>query len=228
MVRSLLRRLPLAALMLGAACSDSTSPRGPDDTLRTARHLDSLFSQSCTNFNNATRCQVLYLALHAAALGASPTPVILTTQSGQETWTGYVVETGIHPFSAPFWDSTFDMVFYRDPKVTTAMYVTFAPNSQAQATLVENAATTTVTAGTGTIALSQLGIPCESAPSLPQGTSWWGVCALATFNASLSVAFDLPVGIDPALATISLGPQSMNGIRDVPAGTPSGSVVRNH
>src|SRR5581483_6960656 len=228
MVRSLVRRLPIAALVVTAACSDSTSPRGPDPTLSTARHLDSLFSKSCTNFNNATRCQVLYYALHAAALGASPTTTILTTQSGQETWTGYVIETGIHPFSAPFWDSTFDMVLYRDPKVTTALYVTFIAHDQAQVTLVENTTATTLTNGSGTVALTQLGNSCGSTPSLPQGTSWWGVCALATFNASLSVAFDLPPGINPALATISLGPQSMNGIRDVPAGTPSGSVVRGH
>ena len=81
MVRFLVRRLPIAALMMGVACSESTSPRGPDPTLRAARHLDSLFTQSCKNFNNATRCQVLYFALHAAALGAEPTSVILTTAS---------------------------------------------------------------------------------------------------------------------------------------------------
>jgi hypothetical protein len=224
MVRSLMRRLPIAALMLGAACSDSTSPR----TLSTARHLDSLFSQSCTNFNNATRCQVLYFALHAAALGAPPTSVILTTPSGQETWTGYVIETGIHPFSAPFWDSTFDLVLYRDPKVTTAMYVTFLPYAQAQATLVEHTTATSLTTGSGTIALTQLGNPCGSTPSMPQGTSWWGVCEFATFKASLNVAFDLPAGIDRALATVSLGPQSINGVRDVPAGTASGSVDAAH
>ena len=201
MVRSLVRGLPFAAFMMSAACSDSTSPRGPDHSLSTARHLDSLFSKSCAHFNNATRCQVLYLALHAAALGAEPTSVILTTPSGQETWTGYAIETGIHPFSAPFWDSTFDMVLYRDPKVTTAMYVTFLPYTQAQATLVQNATATSVTDGSGTITLTQLGTPCESAPSMPQGASWWGVCGLATFNASLSVAFDLPAGIDPSLAT---------------------------
>lgn len=228
MVRSLLRRLPIAALMLGLACSDSTSPRSPDHIILTARHLDSLFSQSCAQFTNATRCQVLYLALHAAALGAPPTSVIVTTQSGQETWTGYVIETGFHPYSAPFWDSTFDLVVYRDPKVTTALYVTFTAQTPTQATLVQNTAATAVTNGTGAVALTQLGNPCGSMPSLAQGTSWWGNCQLASFQGSLMVAFDLPAGIDPALNTISLGPQTINGVRDVPSGSPSGSVVGHH
>lgn len=235
MVRSRSRGLPITALIVFAACSDNTGPRTPGHTLSTARHLDSLFTQSCAVFDNPTRCQVLYLALHAAALGASPTSVIVTTQSRQETWTGYVVLTGFHPYSAPFWDSTFDMVLYRDPKVTTALYVAFLPFtnasgqviwSQAQVTLVQNAVATSVTDGTGAIATSQLGNPCGSAPALSQGTSWWGVCQLATFNGSLSVAFDLPAGIDPALNTISIAPQSINGVRDVPTGKPSAMIVR--
>lgn len=237
MVRSLMLKLPIAALMLCAACTDDTGPSGPNHTLSTARHLDSLFAKSCANFSNATRCQVLYLASHAAALGAAPTSVVVTTSRRQETWAGYVVESGIHPFSAPFWDSTFAMVLYRDAKVTTALYVAFVPYtngsgqmvwSQAQATLVENAAATTVTNGSGSITLTQRGNPCASVPSLPQGTSWWGVCNLATFNASLNVAFALPADIDPALETISIGPQAMNGVRDVPQGTASGSIVGDH
>jgi hypothetical protein len=181
---------------------------------------------------------VLYFALHAAALGATPSYVTVTTSSGPELWQGYVVLSGAYIYGnqeeGP-WDSTYIMVLYRDRQVTTALYAfpyalygVEPPVSGMTAQIVQDTSATQQTQGSGGITTTRLGNTCGSMPSLPEGTSWWGVCRLGIFNASMSVTFTLPPGIDPELGTITIDAQSLNGARDVPQGVANTAVEEPH
>jgi hypothetical protein len=237
MIRFLAKGAPLAALVLCAACSDSSGPPGPGAAV-IAQHLDSLYTQGCGVFHNVTRCEVLYFALHAAALGATPSYVTVRTSSGPQLWQGYVVLSGSYIYGNQVegpWDSTYTMVLYRDRQVTTALLVfpyallgVQPPVSGMTAQLVQDTIATEQTRGSGGITTTHLGNTCGSMPSFPEGTSWFGVCRLGTFNASMNVTFTLPPGIDPEFGTITIDPQSLHGARDVPKGVANTVVEEPH
>jgi hypothetical protein len=228
----MMKRLSLIAQVIvfavAVACSDSTGPSA-------AVHVDQLYQQACrladTGMSQTPilgspyypRCAMFALLLAAPASGAQPSPVQVTTSSGVQTWHAVVIAEADTAPGNTLNDSSFFLVAYADANVTTALVSVFTATSSgfknlgsaiytdAPITLsssANNVVMSTVTTGGPCNDVSgltnPLGVPIVYAPS---------VCHLATFNVAISAKFQATPGLDAALETITITPQTVNGIR---------------
>jgi len=236
---SLSTRLALAAALgivaTTAACGgSSTGPGGGGGpkagTL--AQHFDTLYqhakasSASDTNFN--FRAEAISDLDLAAAFGAAPTNITVTTSTGTEQWKGFVFEE-LHDSSGVVDSATF-IVAYRDSLVHTMVLSGFLGNGTSLGSylLANDTLRIASISRTQSATLTSVGSACPTpiaglvAPVI--ATAETTTCTSAQFDAALSLGFPATTGVDPALTSVSFPTTSIAGERFVDAST-SGSRV---
>ena len=230
-------RLALAATIVAtlAACgSSSTGPGGGGGpkagTL--AQHFDTLYqhakASSVSDTNFTFRAQVLSDLELAAAFGAAPTTITVTTASGTEQWKGFVFEE-LHTTSGVVDSATF-IVAYRDSLVHTMVLSGFLANGTSLGSflLANDTLGIASTSRTESASLTSEGSSCSTPIAglvnpiiAAAGTT---TCTSAQFDAALALGFPATTGVDAALTAVSFPTTSIAGERFVDAGT-AGSRV---
>jgi hypothetical protein len=236
----LINRLSVAAALgviaTVAACSDSTTgpPGGGPKAGTLAQHFDTLYAQakaSSTSDTNFTfRAALLSDIELAAAFGATPTNLTVTTSAGTEQWKGFVFEevstdTGVAS------DSVLFVVAYRDSLAHTILVAGFQGNgSLFIKTLLTNDTLQLVSnSGSGSATLTSVGSGCATPiaglvnPIIVSAEST--TCTSAVFGAALTLGFPAATGVDPALTSLSFPTTSFAGERFFDASS-AGSRVR--
>jgi len=232
-------RLSLAAAIgivaTTAACGgSSTGPGGgggpTPGTL--AQHFDTLFqhakasSVGDTNFN--FRAEALSDLELAAAFGAAPTNITVTTSAGTEQWKGFVFEE-VHDSSGVVDSATF-IVAYRDSLVHTMILSGFLGNglSLGSFLLANDTLEISSSSHTQSVTLTSVGGSCPAPiaglanPFIATAEST--TCSLAQFNASLALGFPATTNVDAALTAVSFPSTSIAGERFVDVATPGSRV----
>jgi hypothetical protein len=234
-------RLSAAAALIviaaTAACgSDSTGPPGGGGSTpgTLAQHVDTLYQHakatSVGDTNFVARTELISNLELAAAFGAAPTSVTVTTSAGTETWKGFVFEE-LHPdTNGSSVDSAYFVVVYRDSLVHTMVLAGFLPNGTslgiellANDTLVADAST-----HSGSTSITSVGSSCATPIAglvnpiiaTAQGTT----CLSAVFSSSLALTFPAHAGVDPALTAFSFSTTSFAGERFSDVGVPGNRV----
>jgi hypothetical protein len=227
-------RLSLAAAFVVtiAACGgSSTGPGGGGGpkagTL--AQQFDTLYQQAKassvgdTNFN--FRAEALSDLVLAAAFGAAPTTITVTTASGTEQWKGFVFEE-VHDSSGVVDSATF-IVAYRDSLVHAMVLSGFLGNGTSLGSflLANDTLGIASTSRTQSSTLTSVGGSCPTPiaglvdPIITAAQTT--TCTLAQFNAALALGFPATAGVDAALTTVSFPATSIAGERFLDASTPS-------
>ncbi len=226
-------RLALAAAIVAtlAACgSSSTGPGGGGGpkagTL--AQHFDTLYQQakasSVSDTNFTFRAEALSDLELAAAFGAAPTNITVTTASGTEQWKGFVFEE-VHD-SSGVEDSASFIVAYRDSLVHTMVVTGFLGNGTSLGSflLANDTLGIASTSRTESASLTSVGSACATPiaglvnPII--ATALTTTCASAQFNAALALGFPATTGVDAALTTVSFPTTSIAGERFLDASSP--------
>jgi hypothetical protein len=231
----MMKRLALM-LPLAIACSDT----GPSAAVR----FDELYRQTCrlaTDSSsvhglpdpgnpNYSRCIVLAIVVSATASGAEPSSIQVGTASGTQTWQAIVVAEADTASDGSRIDSSFSLVAY-DAHFSTAVVAQYAgaPDSFTNfGSAIYTSAPVTIRGSGGPVTFTTLSIgsQCRDVPGLtnPFGADTGNympiefapsVCHLATFDAQMSATFGTAAGLDSSFRTITIAPQSVNGIRVV-------------
>lgn len=232
-------RLALAAAIgivaTTAACGgSSTGPGGGGNhtpgTL--AQHFDTLYqhahASSVSDTNFIFRAQALSDLELAAAFGAAPTTITVTTSSGTEQWKGFVFEE-LHDSSGVVDSATF-IVAYRDSLVHTMVLSGFRANGTSLGSflLANDTLGIASSSRTQSASLTSVGSSCPTPiaglvdPVIAAAETT--TCTLAQFNAALALGFPAITGVDAALTAVSFPTTSIAGQRFVDAGTPGSRV----
>jgi hypothetical protein len=208
-----------AAVIGGIGCGNSKSATAP--SARTdAEHFDSLYvaAMLAGTHGDSLRGTVLtYLEL-AAAEGATPVPVTVTTASGTEQWQALSFEIA-DTSGSPAANTIATTVVYSDENVTDAVFGEVTTGSDPHAFAEMVASDTIYVASTAATALATVTShgACPS-PSGYQNPIFTTVaqtyhCTLATFVASLNATFPATPGVDSSLTKISFSSLTSNGVR---------------
>lgn len=222
----------LLVVAFAAACSDSTGP-GTQSPAQIALHFDSIAirakAQSDTNGAYGVRTLLATLIEIPAALGATPSPVSVTTATGVESWKAYeLLELTSNGTSNN--DSSFAILMFRDADAHTAFIAFFDSTGAVQDGGLVTGDTIPVSpnAGTATTSLTSVGSACATPssslhnPGLASFTL--GTCNLARFRTTLQLTLPSKTGVDAALTSLAFTNANMNGVRLVDAAT--GAAVR--
>jgi hypothetical protein len=232
--RSLAAALGVIATV--AACSDSTtSPGGGGPKAGTlAQHFDTLFAQakalSATNINYLPRANLLSGLELAAAFGASPTNVTVTTSVGTEQWKGFVIEEVLNDTSSSP-DSAIFVFVYRDSMAHTGVLSGFHSDGTplASVLLTDDTIGVNDNSRSGSFTLVSVGGSCATPiaglvnPLIATDES--DTCASAVFNIALTLGFPSTAGVDAALTSISFPVTSFGGERFVVAASAGARVA---
>lgn len=225
----------LGVIATAAACSDSTTgPGGGGPKAGTlAQHFDTLYAQakaSSTSDTNFTfRAELLSDLELAAAFGASPTTVTVTTSAGTEQWKGFVFEEVLNDSgSAP--DSAILVFVYRDSMAHTGVLSGFHSDGTPLASVLVTNDTVAVndTSRAGSFTLVSVGASCVTPiaglvnPIIAKDQS--AACASAVLNVALTLGFPSTTGVDPALTSLSFPMTSFAGERFVHASSAGARV----
>lgn len=223
----------LGVIATVGACSDSTTaPPGPKaGTL--AQHFDTLFAQakalSTSDLNYVLRSVLLSDLELAAAFGASPTNVTVTTSVGTEQWKGFVIEETLNDTaSSP--DSAIFVFVYRDSMAHTGVLSGFHSNGTPLASVLLTNDTVAVNDNShaGSFTLVSVGGSCATPiaglvnPLIVTDES--ATCASALFGVTLTLGFPSTAGVDAALTSISFPTTSFAGERFVVAASAGARV----
>lgn len=227
--------------MTALGCSDSTGPSSVAHHLDAVyRQICAKAYSPASPFVNGgnydmqspywPKCQLMSVLLAGPASGAEPSAVRVTTGHGVETWQGMMIfEYDTSGNGAPY-TQQYELIVYSDPDVSTAV-VSFFVNSSGTINTGTYVLTSDTVIENGTplsdsSARVSLGSPCHDISGLsnPLGNQFgfppieYGgdVCHLATFMATLNATFPTMAGLDSSLTTISIAPQSINGISVIP------------
>ncbi|MDQ2932456.1 MAG: hypothetical protein M3Y05_16770 [Gemmatimonadota bacterium] len=229
-------RLSLAAafaiIVTTAACGSDGSgpPTGPPTTPGTlAQHFDTLFAQakassiSDTNYNG--RVEILSDLELAAAFGAAPTAVTVTTSAGTESWKAFVFEE-VRNIGGVASDSGYIIIAYRDSLVHTALLTGVRANgtSLGGRLLVSDTHVVVASANSGLASLVSTGSACATPiaglvnPIIVRGQS--ATCLTAVIQAAHSSTFPATAGVDAAYTQLSFATQTFAGERFFDGETP--------
>jgi hypothetical protein len=195
-----------SAILYGAACSsDSTGPSAS----RLAQHFDSLYSAAVANgsIGYAIRAQEISELEIAAAFGAIPRDVRVTTANGVEHWKGFEFMT--NPNGGPFEFNNI-VIAYRDADAHTIFDARYAPDgSITSAWLLVNDTLQLFTSDiSGRSALTSSHAGCPAPPTLANPNMVWytlPACASAHFLSSASAEFGIVPSVDGALSHLAFG-----------------------
>lgn len=219
-----------------AACSDSTTgpPGGGGSTAGTlAQHFDTLYAHAKASSVNDTNFNFRVAALSelevAAAFGAPPSAVTVTTSAGTEEWKGFVFSE-VHNDSGAAPDSAIFIFAYRDSLVHTMILSGIAPNGSSLGGLLLTNDTLRVQASstTGSASLTSVGSSCATPiaglvnPLIVTDES--AICLSAVFHATLTLGFPATTGVDPALTALSFPTTSFAGARFLVSSAPGAQV----
>ncbi|MBA2685612.1 MAG: hypothetical protein H0U66_14080 [Gemmatimonadaceae bacterium] len=233
----LLLAAAVAVIAATTACgSDSTGPPGGGDhtpgTL--AQHFDTLYARakassvSDTNYNE--RIQILSDLELAAAFGASPTSITVTTASGTESWNAFVFEE-VRNIGGAATDSAYVIVAYRDSLVHTAIVTGVRANGTSLgASLITNDTLVVVaSANSGVATLVSSGGACPAPiaglvnPIIATGES--ATCVSAVIQAAHTSEFPARTGVPAAYMHFSFAARTFAGERFFDPPTSGGAVL---
>lgn len=225
----------LVAIAFVAACSDSTGLNQPT-AAQVAAHFDSIAiqaqTQSQTNSAYSTRGFVASLIELAAATGATPTALTVTTASGTEQWKAYELLDHTGP-GADVTDSSYILLMYRDADAHTAVLAEISSTGELPLVGLFTGDTILVspTSSSGSSTLSSVGATCTAVSSSLLnpllGTILFSSCNLARFQSSLSITLPATTGLDASLASIDFSTVAINGVRIVDQAQGSGLRVHD-
>ncbi len=212
----------LAAVVLTAACSDSSGPSAADQATAIAARFDSIYVDATARSDSGAtaygqRASIASLLEVPPAFGALPSTVIVTTASGTESWKGFEFVD----LNSAGSDSSFVLLAYREEAAHTVLAVIFDSTGAPQfAGLVTgDTLSTSPSSGSGATTLVSVGAACRTPPSSLTNPEFdsplASACSLATFRTSLTLQFPSGPGIDAALLSLTFAPTSINGIRVV-------------
>ena len=234
------KRLVLAALTgiiasVAACGGSSTTPTGGGGNTTPgtlAQHFDTLYQRARASSVGDTNYNFRTVALSdlelAAAFGASPTSISVTTAAGPEQWKGFVFEE-VHDSSGVLDSATF-VIAYRDSLVHTLILSGFLGNgtSLGSSLLANDTLQVASSSHSGDATLSTVGSSCATPiaglvnPLITRAKST--TCTAAQFTAAQSLGFPARAGVDAALTSVSFPMTSIAGERFVDATT--GTQVR--
>ncbi len=221
-------RLSIAAavvlIAVTTACgSDSTGPPGGGSTAGTlAQHFDTLYAQakatSLSDTNYKFRVELLSDLELAAAFGATPTAITVTTAAGSEQWKGFVFEEVLN-HSGTASDSAILIVAYRDSLVHTALISGFLANgsSLGSSLLANDTLQILATSHSGSASLTSTGSACGTPiaglvnPII--GTAKLATCSTAVYSSTLTLGFPATTGVSSALTSFSFPTTTFAGER---------------
>lgn len=232
-------RLSIAAaigvIAATTACgSDSTGPPVDHTPGTLAQHFDTLYAQakasSVGDTTFATRANLLSDLELAAAYGAAPTTVTVTTSAGTEQWKGFVFEE-VHPDTGSLVDSAFFIVAYRDSLVHTMVLAGFKANGTSIGIelLTNDHVEIDASSHSGGASLTSVGSSCATPiaglvnPIIVTAQST--TCLSAVFNSNLTLAFPAHSGVDAALTAFSFSATSFAGERFFDSSAPGDRVA---
>jgi hypothetical protein len=212
----------LAAVVLTAACSDSSGPSAADQASEIAARFDSIYvdatAQSDSGANAfATRASIASLLEVPPAFGALPSSITVTTASGSESWKGFEF-VDLNPAGT---DSSFVLLVYREAAAHTVLAVIFDSTGAPQfgGLITGDTLSAQPNGGSGATTLVSVGAACRTPPSSLTNPEFdsplESSCSLAGFRTSLTLQFPLSPGIDAALASLTFTSAPINGIRVV-------------
>jgi hypothetical protein len=217
------------------ACgSDSTGPPAGPTAGTLAQHFDTLYAHakaaSVGDTNFVTRAQLLSNLELAAAFGAAPTTITVTTSAGTEQWKGFVFEE-VHPDTGTLVDSAYVVVAYRDSLVHTMVLAGFLANgtSIGMELLTNDTVVINASSHAGGASLTSVGSSCTTPiaglvnPIIATAQST--TCLAALFSSSLTLAFPAHAGVDAALTAFSFPATSFAGERFFDASAPGDRVA---
>lgn len=195
-----------------AACGDdSTGLRAADY----ARHFDSLYTAAVANDANplSIRRYVLSDLEIAAAFGATPRVVTVTTASGVEQWKG--VEFISQP-NGNLFEFRNVLAAYRESDAHTVLEVEYVSDgSVLRASLLVDDSVDVQGArvsGHSTVTAHRDGCPSPAALENHIVEAFTiGTCATAEFSSSMAADFAAIPDADPALTHLELGPTTFAG-----------------
>jgi hypothetical protein len=212
----------LAAVLLIAACSDSSGPSAGDQATTIAARFDSIYVDATARSDSGAsgfgvRALIASLLEVPPAFGALPSTISVTTASGGESWKGFEF-VDLNSASS---DSQFVLLAYREAAAHTVLVVFFdstgAPSDGAIVT--GDTVTALPSSGTAATTLLSVGAACRTPPSSLTNpvfaSPFASSCSLATFRTSLTLQFDAAPGIDAALLSLTFAPTTINGLRVV-------------
>jgi hypothetical protein len=215
----------LAAVVLTAACSDSSGPSAADQATAIAARFDSIYVDATAQSNGGAnaftaRAGIASLLEVPPAFGAIPSTITVTTASGSESWKGFEF-VDLTPSST---DSSFVLLAYREAAAHTVLAViidrTGVVDSATIAILITgDTLFVQPNGGSGATTLFSVGAACRTPPSSltnpefdsPLASS----CSLATFHTTLSLQFPSSPSIDATLTSLSFTSATVSGIRVV-------------
>ena len=213
----------LAAVVLTAACSDSSGPSVADQATAIAARFDSIYVDATALSNGGAtaygeRAAIASLLEVPPAFGAIPSTISVTTASGTESWKGFEFVD----LNSAGSDSSFVLLAYREEAAHTVLAVIFDSTGVRHSSPVSLRATrcsASPNAGGGATTLVSVGAACRTPPSSLTNPEFdsplASACSLATFRTSLTLQFPSGPGIDAALLSLTFAPTSVNGIRVV-------------
>jgi hypothetical protein len=217
------------------ACgSDSTGPPVDHTPGTLAQHFDTLYAHakasSVSDTNFVTRSELLSDLELAAAFGAAPTTITVTTSAGTEQWKGFVFEE-VHPDTGSLVDSAYFVVAYRDSLVHTMVLAGFLANgtSLGMDLLTNDTLEINASSHSGGVSLTSVGTACATPiaglvnPIITTAQST--TCLAAVFNSNLTLAFPAHTGVDAALTAFSFSATSFAGERFFDASVSSDRVA---
>ena len=212
-----------AAVVLTAACSDSSGPSAADQATAIAERFDSIYVDATARSDSGAnafeaRAAIASLLEVPPAFGALPSTITVTTASGTESWKGFEF-VDLTPSGT---DSAFVLLAYREAAAHTVLAVIFDGTGSPQFMGLITGDTLSApqpTDTTGATTLVSVGAACRTPPSSltnpefdsPLASS----CSLAAFRTSLTLQFPSSPGFDAALASLTFAPTAINGIRVV-------------
>lgn len=212
----------LAAVVLTAACSDSSGPSAADQATAIAARFDSIYVDATAQSNGGAsayeaRAGIASLLEVPPAFGATPSTITVTTASGNESWKGFEFVD----LNSAGSDSSFVLLAYREAAAHTVLAVIFDSTGAPQfgGLITGDTLSASPNAGSGATTLLSVGAACRTPPSSltnPEfDTPLVSSCSLATFSTTLTLQFAASPGIDAALESLSFSHTTVNGIRVV-------------
>jgi hypothetical protein len=210
----------IAILAVAAACGGSST--APVVMPSLAVHFDSLYvaakALSATDTSYRFRTIALSDLELPAAFGATPSNIAMTTATGAENWKGFAFEEVLTSGGTPV-DSGRLFLAYRDADAHTLIVTVLRANgtSQGASLMTNDTIVVRASSNAGSITQTSVGASC---PAPPAGltnpviaTAARATCLLATYSATLTLAFPGTTGVDPALTRLSFPLTTFSGER---------------
>ncbi|MEP7088228.1 MAG: hypothetical protein ABI884_13065 [Gemmatimonadota bacterium] len=233
----LLLAAAIAVIAATTACGgDSTGPPGGGNhtpgTL--AQHFDTLYVQakassaSDTNYN--ARVNILSNLELAAAFGATPTSIAVTTASGTESWNAFIFEE-VRNIGGVATDSAYIFVAYRDSLVHTAIVTGVRANgtSLGSSLITNDTLVVVASANSGVATLVSSGSTCPTPiaglvnPIIATGES--ATCVSAVIQAAHTSEFPARTGVPAAYTHFSFATRTFAGERFFDPPTSGGQAL---